>query len=233
MTKYRYLLFDVDNTLMDFDRAEHDAMWDTLKDQGYEPSEALIADYSKINDAHWKMLERGEIDRPTLMWKRFEAFADACGLADMDGKAFNERYVHNLSQKSYLLDGALEVCERLAKDYCLCAITNGNTKVQKGRFLPSPLYPLFAKCFISDEMGCAKPSQEFFDMVCAELPDLRPEQALVIGDSLTSDIAGGIRWGTDTCWYCPPSKQDKAKGAKELPITYRIERLEQLLDILL
>jgi 2-haloacid dehalogenase len=232
MKQYDFLLFDVDNTLMDFNRAEHDALRDCLIQFGFPGDEALIRAYSVINDRHWKMLERGEIEREVLMWKRFEAFSDECDLKPMDAHAFSEAYVEQLSHKAYLLDGALEVCRALAERYTLCAITNGNAKVQHGRFDPSPIYPYFHKTFISDEMGVDKPSQAYFDLVKAALPSLDVRRTLVIGDSLTSDIAGGVAWGTDTCWVCPREDKRGAAADKGLQPTYVIAHLRELLDIL-
>ena len=128
MKRYDYLLFDVDDTLLDFHRAEHDALWDSLAQFHLPTDEALIAAYSVINDRHWKMLERGEIDRATLLWRRFEVFAEECGLGEIDPHAFSACYVEHLSHKSYPLPGTLDVCRALAEHYTLCAITNGNTK---------------------------------------------------------------------------------------------------------
>lgn len=231
MAKYDYLLFDVDNTLLDFHRAEHDAIRDCLLQFGLPCDDALIKIYSAINDRHWKMLERGEIDRPTLLWHRFAVFAEECSLS-LDPHAFDAAYVENLSHKGYLLDGALEVCRALADRYTLCTITNGNTRVQHGRFDPSPLRPLFSYTFISDELGVDKPAQGFFDRVCAALPSPDARRMLVIGDSLTSDIAGGIRWGTDTCWVCPDETRHGDAAARGLQPTYTVAHLRALLDIL-
>ncbi len=226
-------MFDIDGTLLDFSRAEHDAMQDTLASFGFASDEQIIARYSVINDEHWKMLERGEIDRPTLIWRRFEVLGEQCGLAPLDPHAFAEAYIELLSHKSYLMEDAVEVCRALAPHYRMCAATNGNSKVQHGRFDPSPLAPLFYHCFISEEMGCNKPSIAYFDCVRRKLPDLDPSRTLVIGDSLSSDIAGGIRWATDTCWVCRDAKQASKAKEQGLVPTYQISRLKQLLDILL
>lgn len=237
MRRYSYLLFDVDDTLLDFKRAEHNAMVDTLKEHGFGKDEAhierIITTYSPINAAHWKMLERGEIDRATLLWKRFEVMGEQCELSPMDARAFAASYCENLAHKSYLLDGALEVCTALAKHYTLCAITNGNAKVQHGRFDPSPIYPLFTKTFISEEIGVDKPAPAFFAQVKEALPALDVTRTLVIGDSLTSDIAGGIAWGADTCWICPEEEKRGDATARGLSPTYIIAHLRELMDILL
>lgn len=233
MKKYTYLLFDVDNTLLDFDRSEHDAMADALVEHGFAADDEIIAKYSLINDAHWEMLEKGEMDRETLVWHRFKVLGETCGLSPMDPVAFAESYVKHLTHKSFLMDGALEVCCELAKHYTLVAITNGNASVQHGRFDPSPLFPLFKDAFISEDIGHNKPAQAYFDAVAAALPDLDPAHALVIGDSLSSDMAGGVRWGCDTCWLCPDENNRGAAQARGLNLTYTISHLRELLDILL
>ena len=233
MKKYTYLLFDVDNTLLDFDRSEHDAMADALREHGFPADDAIIERYALINDAHWELLEKGEMDRATLIWHRFKVLGEECGLSPMDPVAFADSYVKHLTHKSFLMDEAQEVCEALAKEYPLIAVTNGNAGVQHGRFDPSPLFPLFKDVFISEDIGYNKPAQQFFDAVLAKYPDLDPAQALVIGDSLTSDMAGGIRWGCDTCWLCPnPAQRDKA-AKRGMTLTYTISHLKELLDILL
>ena len=230
--KYTHLLFDVDNTLLDFDRAEHDALTDSLMAFGFPTDESIVAAYSRINDAHWKMLERGEMDRKTVLWHRFAELGEAFNLSTMDPHAFCATYIHHLSQKAYLMDGALEVCAKLAERYEMAVITNGNAAVQRGRFEPSPLRRYFSHCFVSELIGANKPAPAFFEAVCRELPELRPEQTLVIGDSLTSDIAGGVLWGTDTCWLCPDEKKRVQAAERGLQPTYIISHLQELLRIL-
>ncbi len=232
-TKYTYLLFDVDNTLLDFDRSEHDAMADALREHGFPADDAIIARYALINDAHWEMLERGEMDRATLVWHRFQVLGEECGLSPMDPVAFAKSYVEHLTHKSFLMEGAEEVCRALSEKYTLVAVTNGNAGVQHGRFDPSPLFPLFKDAFISEDIGYNKPAQEFFDHVQAALPDLDPARALVIGDSLSSDMAGGERWGCDTCWLCQDARHLGNAAKKGLHPTYTISHLSELLDILL
>ncbi len=233
MKPYTYLLFDVDNTLLDFDRSEHDAMALALREHGFPDDEEIIATYSRINDEHWELLEKGEIDRATLIWHRFQVLGEVCGLSPMDPVAFAKSYVKHLSHQSFLLGNSYEVCRQLAQHYTLCAITNGNAGVQHGRFDPSPLFPLFHSVYISEDIGHNKPSQAYFDVVRAALPDLDPAHALVIGDSLTSDIAGGVRWGTDTCWLCPDPSRCGDAAARGLAPTYTITQIDELLDILL
>lgn len=221
--KYTTLLMDADNTLLDFTRSEHDAIAETLAHFGLPNDDATIAIYSEVNDAHWKMLERGEIEKKVLMWKRFEAFCARTGL-EADPKALAADYLQTLSTKSYMIDGALEVCAALAQKCRMYVITNGDKRVQQGRFNPSPLAKYFEKCYISEEVGFEKPDVRYFEAVMEDIPGFDPATTLVVGDSLTSDIKGGINAGLDTCWYNPKGKAVPAG----LPLTYVIRDLSEL-----
>lgn len=195
--RYTTLLMDADNTLLDFTRSEHDAIAETFAHFGLPHDDATIAIYSEVNDAHWKMLERGEIEKKVLMWKRFEAFCARTGL-EADPCALAADYLKTLSTKSYMIEGAQEVCAELAKKCRMYVITNGDKRVQQGRFTPSPLAKYFDRVYISEEVGFEKPDIRYFEAVMKDIPDFDPAATLVVGDSLTSDIRGGIRAGLDT-----------------------------------
>ncbi|MBR6727419.1 MAG: YjjG family noncanonical pyrimidine nucleotidase [Clostridia bacterium] len=228
MKQYRTILFDADNTLFDFFRSERGALTDALRRLGVVPSEDMIATYSAINDGMWKRLERGEITKSELRVARFYEFCRHFSLS-LDAPTLANVYMEQLSAKGYLMDGALEVCTALAKRCRLYIITNGIASIQHGRFDRSPLMPLFQGLFISDELGCDKPSKAYFDAVAAAIPDFDPVTTLVVGDSLTSDIAGGIGAGLDTCWLNANGRTAPA----EMPITYTIERLEDVIPLVL
>ncbi len=202
---YKIALLDADNTLLDFTRSEYHALRDCLIVRGISTDDAFIARYSKINDDHWKLLERGEITREFLRINRFAQLFREYGL-DFDPEKMADDYMAALSTKSFLMDGALDFCRHLYGQCRLFIITNGNTSVQKGRFNPCPLAPMFENCFISEEMGCSKPEKAFFDAVAAMIPDFDPRATIVVGDSLSSDIQGGINAGLDTCWFNPKKK---------------------------
>ena len=221
--RYKTLLMDADNTLLDFTKSEHDAIAETFARFGLPHDDATIAVYSRVNDAHWKMLERGEIEKKVLMWKRFEAFCACTGL-EADPKALAADYLRTLSTKSYMIDGALEVCQTLAKQCRMYVITNGDKRVQEGRFTPSPLAKYFEAAYISEVVGFEKPDIRYFEAVMRDIPDFDPATTLVVGDSLTSDIRGGINAGLDTCWYNPKGKSLPA----DIPVTYVIDDLAKL-----
>lgn len=228
MPKYTILLFDADQTLLDFHRAEREAVTDCLEAFCVPVGDEIISKYSEINSAYWKMLERGEIEKNKLYSERWRAFAEFYGY-DIDAEKISNLYIDRLSEKAYLLDGAEELCKKLSEHCRLYIITNGNKKVQDGRFGRLEIAGLFDDRFISGEIGYEKPSREYFDVVKSKISDFDVNKALVIGDSLTSDIAGGINAGIDTCWYNPGCKS----APEGMNITYTVKKLSEIEDIVL
>ncbi len=228
MAKYDFLLLDADETLFDFPRAEREALCDALRAVGIAPNEEMIGKYSEINDSFWKMLERGEITKSELRVARFDAFCRHYGFA-VDVSRLAVAYTDALATKGFLISGALEVCRALAAHCKLYIITNGIASVQRGRFEPSPLREFVQELFISEEMGAEKPHPAYFDAVAARIPGFNRPKALVVGDSLSSDMRGGVNAGMDTCWFNPKEKPVPA----DLPITYVIRTLEELVPLVL
>lgn len=225
--RYDTLLFDADGTLLDFSRSEREAFATAVATLGIVADDEMAHAYSIINDSLWKQLEQKKIQRSELRVRRFAMLAEQYGI-DCDAYSLSERYVNELATRSYLLDNALEVCTRLFEEgHRLYLITNGFVKVQQGRFMSSPLRPLFSDVFISDEIGFDKPAPQYFDAVRARIPHFEADKTLVIGDSLTSDICGGINAGLDTCWFDPEHKS----APKDMHINYIIDDLRQLHDI--
>ncbi len=228
MPKYTTLLFDADQTLLDFHRSEHEAVTDCLKAFSVPTDDQTIAKYSEINTMYWKMLERGEIEKNKLYSERWRAFAEHYGY-DIDAEKISELYLEKLSEKAYVLDGAEELCQTLSEHCRLYIITNGNKKVQNGRMGKLALSDLFIDRFVSEEIGFEKPSVEYFNIVKSRIPNFDPKTTLVIGDSLTSDIQGGINAGLDTCWYNPQGKS----APEGMNITYIVNKLSEIEDIVL
>lgn len=228
MARYTTILFDADNTLLDFNRSEREALLDALGVFGVQATEEMVATYSRINLENWKRLERGEISKTALRTRRFEEFCAYYGL-EIDAARLSVAYTDALSTKSYLVDGALDTCRALAPFCRLYIITNGIASVQKGRFDPSPLFPLFSGVFISEEIGAEKPAPAFFRAVSAAIERFDKERTLVVGDSLSSDMAGGILAGLDTCWYNP----SQSPLPQELCVTHTIRRLQDLVSLVL
>jgi putative hydrolase of the HAD superfamily len=225
MEKYRYILFDADNTLFDFDRSEHEALAGTFLSLGTELDESEHEVYHRINDALWKKLEKGEVTREELKIKRFAEFLDHLGRDDVPPEKVAALYVEELSKQSFLIDGAPEVCEKLSASYPLYLITNGITAVQRRRFASSPIRVYFRDIFISEEMGSAKPSADYFKKVCESVGDFEPSHYVVVGDSLSSDIKGAVNFGCDSIWVA------SGDSSSDLP-TYTVNGITGVLDIL-
>ena len=225
--KYQNILFDADGTLFDFKRAEHDALSDTLLHFNIPDTEEVHRGYSESNAAQWALLEKKLVTREALKINRFQNFLDKFGFS---GNAVEMAcfYENALSTKSYLIEGAEEICRSLAARCNLYIVTNGFKHIQSGRFGASPILPLLKGVFISEEIGVEKPDPVFFDYVASHISGFKKETALIVGDSLSSDILGGVQSGIDTCWFNPEGKTTPTT----MPITYTISSLSQLEHII-
>lgn len=224
--RYDTLLFDADGTLLDFTKAERESLYGALAAFGITADKNTAIEYSSINDRLWKLLERGGISKSELRVRRFSELAEMYGY-EYDAAALADAYFDCLATKSYLLGNALEVCRTLSETCRLYLITNGFKVIQKGRFGGSPLAELFAGCFISEDIGFEKPSVKYFDAVKAGIPNFCAERTLVVGDSVTSDIKGGIAAGLDVCWFDPSGRP----APDDMNINYIISDLRELYDI--
>lgn len=217
-----FLFIDLDDTILDFQKAEHIALKKTLLEFNIDPTQAVCARYSQINREHWEALERKELTREqvlvgrfaTLFWEvRVKADAEKC----------SRRYAENLAIGHYFLPGAREAVESLAKKYKLYLASNGTKKVQTTRLESAAIGQYFQDIFISQDMGADKPSALYFERCFARIPDFDPKKAMIVGDSLSSDIQGGINAGMKTCWVNPTHK-----AAKNVTPDYEIESISQL-----
>lgn len=222
-----FLLIDLDDTILDFKMAERVALSKTLAQFGLTPTDEVCLRYSAINKAHWEMLERKEITRAQLRPGRFEVLFKEYGM-DVDAAQCANTYEGNLSQGSFFLPGAREVLPTLKEKYKLYIVSNGNLHVQQGRLRHAEILPYFDGCFISEEMGASKPDPIFFRNCFARIPDFEFSRAMIVGDSLTSDILGGIRAGIRTCWVNPQG----LPHPEDVRPDYQIQALSQLPDLL-
>ena len=179
----RFVLMDLDDTILDFHRAEAAAVSKTLLRLGVEPTEQIVQRYSEVNAAHWRMLERGEITRQQVLTGRFRQLFSEIG-ADCDPEQTQQIYEAYLSQGHYFIPGAEQLLKDLSGKYLLYLVSNGNTAVQEGRLKSSGIEPYFEEIFISELIGADKPSKAYFDRCFARIPDFDPVQAILIGDSL-------------------------------------------------
>lgn len=223
---YPILLFDADNTLFDFDRSQEQAMRQALQDVGIVMDDAMYATYCDINTRLWTALEQGRVTKEQLRIQRFQQFFEAVGHS-VHVETFSEQYLGYLRRSCDLIDGALEVCQQLSERYTLVIVTNGIGDVQRTRLNGTGLAPYFHYVYISEEIGCNKPDPAFFDHVFSDMGIDDLSSVLIIGDSLTSDMAGGRNAGIDTCWFNPHGKPNNTNVVCD----YEIQRIEQVLDI--
>lgn len=224
---YRWLLFDADGTLFDFDQAEADALAATFEQFGYQSRRHYDAVYRQINRQIWLDFEDGKITAGRLQVRRFELLLDAIDLA-LDPEVFGRRYLQNLARCTDLVDGAETVLQALHGRFNLAIITNGLTDVQRPRLAASTIGHYFAAVVISEESGVAKPDPAIFDVAFSRMGWPGKDEVLIVGDSLSSDMQGGVNYGIDTCWYNPQRKPLEPA----LPVRYEIHSLIELLPLL-
>ncbi len=225
--KYEFLLFDADNTLLDFDENERVSILNTFKEFHIPCSDQTIKLYHDINIMYWDMLAQGRIKRDVLLIKRFETLFERVGI-QADPVATEDYYRNQLGMGCQLVEGSVDLLKRLKKGFKLYIITNGVAKTQHNRLDGSGLSSLMDGIFISDEIGYNKPAVQFFEYVRDNIPNFDERRALVIGDGLLSDIKGGIDFGLDTCWLDIYGKGDSG----EIKPKYTIRDLSQLPSVL-
>lgn len=196
------MLFDADNTLFDFDRAEAEALRRVTEELGFALTPERTDAYHRINGQLWRRFDRGEISRDWLVVERFRNYLELLG-SDADPEERNRAYLRELGQCSVLLPGAEALCRRLKSVCRMAVLTNGITESQTGRLERSAIHDCMEGLFISQAMGCQKPQRAFFDQVYAamKLTPAELERTVMVGDNLRSDILGGINGGIDTIWY--------------------------------
>lgn len=237
MKQIKAVLWDVDGTLLDFLYAQRIAITTCLLEVQAAVTEEMVNRYSEINDAYWKKLELGEITREQLHIRRFTDLFDEYGITGVDVDAFRRRYLDILGSTYRYIDNSLEVCKALQGKVRQYVITNGVTGVQQKKLRLSGFCDLLDGIFVSDQIGVVKPYGGFFDYCLAAIGDLRPEELLIVGDSLTSDIKGGVLYGIPVCWYRPDDWEAKADDVQRRVYAqyrpdYEISHLSEVCEIL-
>ncbi len=203
--RYGAFLVDADNTIFDYDRGEAEALDEALSAQeGVPQGPAPLEVYRRINAELWRLFEAGQVSLADLKVRRFRFLAEELGLR-VDPEALSREYLRRLGQKTHFVPHAREVLEKLSLAVLLCLVTNGVSEVQRGRIARAGIQGLFRSVVISEELGVSKPDPRFFRKALADLR-VSPHDALCVGDSLSSDVAGARRAGVDSCWFNPTGR---------------------------
>jgi len=225
---YKFLLFDLDHTLLDFDAAEDVALTQLLKEEGVADIQAYKDYYVPMNKSLWKDLELKKITKKELVNTRFSKLFSHFGI-EKDGIYLAEHYQFYLAQQGQVFSGAMELLDSLIdRGYELYAATNGITTIQTGRLEQSGIAPFFKEIFISEQLHTQKPDAAFYEKIGARIPNFDKKYALMIGDSLSADIQGGNNAGIDTIWYNPHHLENKTLAKP----TYEVDSYQALLEIL-
>ena len=226
--KYKFLLFDLDHTLLDFDAAEDIALTQLLEEEGVEDIQTYKDYYVPMNKALWKDLEQKKITKAELINTRFEKLFAHFGI-EKDGAYLAERYQFFLSKQGQTFLGVEDLLKTLIhQGYELYAATNGITFIQTGRLEQSGIAPFFKEIFISEQLHTQKPDAAFYEKIGARIPNFDKDHALMIGDSLTADIQGGNNAGIDTIWYNSHHLENHTQAQP----TYEVHSYQDLLDCL-
>jgi len=223
---YTTVLFDIDHTLLDFEATERTAFRRLLEQQELQWTPERETRYKTLNQALWKALERGEVTREEVIHSRFVTFFAEEGRT-VDGREVDETYRGYLAQGTELIPGATALLEQLVGNVTMYVVTNGISKTQRARLEGAGLTDFFEGIFVSEETGFQKPMAGFFDHVFARIPQFDPARTIIVGDSLSADIAGGNQAGIATCWFNPDRK-----SAADIKPTFTITSLAELPTLL-
>lgn len=223
----RAVLMDIDDTLLDFGLCAKESMRIGFSELGLPFSAETYAAFTRINDVLWQKIERGELTTQELFKIRWNRIFDALGI-QADGEAFEQRFLALLYQTAIPVSGAQEICAYLQDRYILCAASNAFHDQQLNRLSMAGLLPYFSHVFVSESLGYRKPERAFFDACLSSLPDITAEECVMVGDSLTADIAGGATAGMQTVWY----NHNRRSVPENCAAGHIIDSLAELKDIL-
>lgn len=223
----KYVLLDLDDTILDFKMSERTALTKALTDLGVSVNEDIVKKYSEYNISQWKRLELGEITRDEVKINRYKLLFDDMGI-DLSPETATKKYENYLAQGHFFIDGAKELLECICNDYELYLVSNGSKRVQSGRLKSADITHLFKDIFVSEDIGVEKPNADFFNHVFSRIENFDKTQTVIIGDSLSSDIRGGRNAAIKTVWFNP----NHIKNDSGIIPDYEIDSLSKLPDLL-
>ena len=224
--RFRWMIFDADGTLFNYDRAEYYALRSTFLAFDYPFQDTYLQAYRHFNKLQWTAFEQGKLSLPTLKVRRFKCLLDELNI-HTDPKAFSYAYLQHLSERHDLIDGAEALLKALAGQVGLVLMTNGIKEVQRSRLKLSSIGKYFSHIIISDEVGVAKPDRMIFEIAMEKMAETDKTSILMVGDNLSSDIKGGLDFGIQTCWYNPENKDNDPS----IVPTFHITDLSEVLAI--
>lgn len=228
MKKYSVILWDIDDTLLDFGLSQDYALKHAFRKHGRTIDNETVFLYAGINESYWKRLEKGEISKQEVLYGRFKSLFEAMNITDIDVQDFMPVYQTALGSVYYYRDDSFTLCKELKKDFKQYVVTNGVTWTQENKLSLSGFDKLMDGIFISEQIGSPKPKADFFDACFGKIPGFEREKTIIIGDSLTSDMKGGNNAGITCCWYNP----NKLQNNTDVRIDYEIQNLWEVKDIL-
>lgn len=228
MSKFTTILWDVDGTLLDFIYSQRYALTKCFQTIGLEINEEILQRYSEINDSFWKRLELGEITKAQLLTGRFTQLFEEYNIQNVDVEAFRAEYQDALGSVFSYIDDSLTICRSLQGKVKQYVVTNGVTSTQLNKLKLSGFYDIMEELFISEQIGAPKPHKEYFDYCFAHIEEKDKSKILLVGDSLSSDIKGGVNAGIPTCWYRPEGTVNTTAFKPD----YEISDLHRLYEIL-
>ncbi len=221
------ILFDLDDTILDFRAAEREALSKTLLHLAISPKEQILQRYGEINLAQWKLLELGRLTQKEVKVRRYQLLFDEIGVKCCPDYA-TQYYERLLAKGHYFVDGAQMLLRTLSKNYRLYLVSNGSTEVQKSRIKSANISKYLSDVFISQDIGYEKPDIKFFEFCFSKIANFKRQETLIVGDSLSSDIKGGNNAGITTVWF----NTSGCKNSSDVLPDYEINKLIDLIELL-
>ena len=218
------LLLDADDTILDFNRAETIAISKVLESYELMSYKDIVKNYKIINSQVWSEYEKNLITREELAYIRFDRLFKMYDIKGIDSKKICEDYRIALANTPTTIYGVKKFLNSIYKIHDLYIITNGIVHTQKTRFKLANLDKYFIDVFISEAINMRKPDKEFFDYVKNNIANYNNDIAYIIGDSLTSDILGGINSHIKTIWF---NKKNRKKNLDIVP-DYEVKSYDEL-----